>query len=313
VTRARCPDATGCVERDGVRVSWERYGDAAPTLLLLPPWTIIHSRCWKAQIPYFARHCRVLTYDPRGNGRSDRPKNPRLYAEREFAADALAVMDATDTERAVVVSLSKGAQRALLLAADHPERVLGAAFIAPFFPVSPLGGLRWRIMGHPRLRRALLIRPPVAAGWLKFNGAYWRADYSDFVEWFMRAVFDTPHSTKQIEDAIGWALETDADTLIASVLGDLAAPARRREQLALARRVRCPALVISSPNDKITSHADAKALAKATGGRLVSVPDGGHCLQARKPVAVNLALREFIRTSAFTGDSRRLRATGTAA
>jgi pimeloyl-ACP methyl ester carboxylesterase len=307
VRRARYPDATGYVERDGVRVFWERYGDGEPTLLLLPPWTIIYSRCWKAQIPYFARHCGVLTFDPRGNGRSDRPKNPRLYAEREFAADALAVMDATGTERAVLVSLSQGAQRALLLAADHPERVLGAAFIAPLFPASSLGGLRWRIMAHPRLLRAFFIRPPVAAGWLKFNGAHWRADYPDFVEWWWRRVFNTPHSTKQIEDAIGWALETDARTLIASVLGDLAAPATRRDQLALARRARCPVLVISAPNDKITAHADAKALAKATGGELLRVPDGGHCPQARKPVGVNLALRAFAER-AFTADSRALRA-----
>jgi pimeloyl-ACP methyl ester carboxylesterase len=105
---------------------------------------------------------------------------------------------------------------------------------------------------------------------------------------------NTPHSTKQIEDAIGWALETDAETLIASTLGDLAAPATRREQTALARQVRCPVLVISAPNDKITAHADAKALAKATGGKLESVPNGGHSPQARKPVQVNLALRDFV-------------------
>lgn len=127
----------------------------------------------------------------------------------------------------------------------------------------------------------------------------------------MRRIFNTPHSTKQLDDAIGWGLETDAKTLVASVLGDLAAPATRRDQMALARRMRCPALVISSPHDKITSHADAKALAKATGGRLVSVPDGGHCPQARKPVAVNLTLREFVRASAFTDDSRALRAPDT--
>jgi pimeloyl-ACP methyl ester carboxylesterase len=307
VRRARYPDATGYVERDGVRVFWECYGDGDPTVLLLPTWTIIHSRCWKAQIPYLARHCRVVTFDPRGNGRSDRPRKPAAYGEQEFAADALAVMDATDTARTVLVSLSRGAQRALLLAADHPERVLAAAFIAPFFPVSPVHGLRWRVMAHPRLRRCLFIRPPVAAGWLKFNGAHWLADYPDFVEWWMRRIFNTPHSTKQIEDAIGWALETDARTLIASVLGDLAAPATRRDQLALARRLRCPVLVISAPNDKITAHADAKALVKATGGVMVRVPDGGHCPQARKPVGVNLALRAFAER-AFTVGSRALRA-----
>jgi hypothetical protein len=67
-TRARYPDHQGYVERDGVSVFWERYGDEGPTVLLMPTWSIIHSRCWKMQIPYLARHCRVLTFDGRGNG-----------------------------------------------------------------------------------------------------------------------------------------------------------------------------------------------------------------------------------------------------
>ena len=49
---------------------------------------------------YLARHCRVVTFDGRGNGRSDRPTEPEAYAEPEFAADAIAVMDATGTDRA---------------------------------------------------------------------------------------------------------------------------------------------------------------------------------------------------------------------
>ena len=97
-TRALYPDEEGYVERDGVRVFWERYGDGEPTVLLLPTWTLVHSRVWKAQIAYLARHFRVVTFDPRGNGRSDRPTDPDLYAESEFAADALAVMDATGTK-----------------------------------------------------------------------------------------------------------------------------------------------------------------------------------------------------------------------
>ena len=42
MTRARYPDATGHVERGGVRVFWERYGDGEPTVLFLPTWTFIH-------------------------------------------------------------------------------------------------------------------------------------------------------------------------------------------------------------------------------------------------------------------------------
>ena len=85
-SRARYPDSSGYIKRDGVRLYYEVYGSGGPTVFLLPTWSIIHSRHWKMQIPYLARHCRVLTFDGRGNGRSDRP--PAGYGEDQFAADA---------------------------------------------------------------------------------------------------------------------------------------------------------------------------------------------------------------------------------
>jgi pimeloyl-ACP methyl ester carboxylesterase len=92
--RACQPSRDGYVERDGVKLYYEVYGAGEPTILLLPTWSIMHSRHWKMQIPYLARHCRVLTFDGRGNGRSDRPTEPEAYRSAEFTADALAVMDA---------------------------------------------------------------------------------------------------------------------------------------------------------------------------------------------------------------------------
>src|SRR5260221_2361446 len=73
-----------------------------------------------------------------------------------------------------------------------------------------------------------------------------------------------------------------------------AAPARRRDQLALACRVQCPVLVIGGTEDKVTSHPDARALAKATGAKLVAIEGGDHVPQARHPVEVNLAIRKFV-------------------
>jgi hypothetical protein len=67
-TCARYPDVDGFVERGGVRVHWAPYGAGLPTFLLLPTWEIVHSRCWKCQIPYLARHGTVVTFDPRVNG-----------------------------------------------------------------------------------------------------------------------------------------------------------------------------------------------------------------------------------------------------
>ena len=145
-----------------MRIHFEVYGEGEPTVLLLPTWSIVHSRVWKMQIPYLARHCRVLTFDGRGNGRSDRPESG--YEASEFAADALAVMDATATERAMLVSLSLGAQRALLLAADHPERVDGSVFICPAVPIGKPPEARY----FPWDREL-----DTDEGWAKYNRYYW--------------------------------------------------------------------------------------------------------------------------------------------
>ena len=206
--RARYPDQEGFVERDGVNIFYEVFGTGEPTVLLLPTWSIVHSRIWKAQVPYLARHCRVLTFDGRGNGRSSRPASVDAYSDREFAADALAVMDATATRQAVLVSVSLGACWALLLAAEHPERVAGAVFLGPALPFG---------LSHPqRMVYSFDDVLDTDEGWAKDNRHYWLKDYQGYLEFFMSQVFTEPHSTKQIEDAVGWGLETTPEVLIAT-------------------------------------------------------------------------------------------------
>jgi pimeloyl-ACP methyl ester carboxylesterase len=282
-TRARYPDAEGYVERDGVRVYYEVYGSGEQTVLLLPTWSIIHSRHWKMQIPYLARHCRVVTFDGRGNGRSDRPDEPQAYAETEFAADALAVLDATATDRAVLVSLSQGALRALLLAADNPERVESAVFICPAVALGE--GLPWR--GDYSWDDEL----DTDEGWAKYNRHYWLRDYRGFLEFFFSQMFNEPHSTKPIEDCVGWGLETTPEVLIAKGLRDPLVAAAQRE---LAARVRCPVLVIQGVDDAITGPGRGVGLAEATGGELVLLEGSGHGPHVRDAIAVNLILRDFL-------------------
>jgi pimeloyl-ACP methyl ester carboxylesterase len=130
-SRVMVPDEDGYVERDGVRVFWERYGHGQPTILFLPTWSIVHSRVWRNQIAYFARHFRVVVFDGRGNGKSDRPREPGAYHPKEFVADALAVMDASSTPAAIVVSLSMATVWNLGLAAMQPGRVHAAVFVGP--------------------------------------------------------------------------------------------------------------------------------------------------------------------------------------
>src|SRR6187402_1854078 len=102
--RAVEPTRSGVVESsDGVRIAFDTYGSGDPTLVLLPSTPIVHSRQWKGQVPYLSRHFRVVTYDGRGNGRSDRPTDPAAYSDARITDDIVAVTDATATSQAVLV------------------------------------------------------------------------------------------------------------------------------------------------------------------------------------------------------------------
>ena len=159
----------------------------------------------------------------------------RAYTDREFAADALAVLDATATERAVVVGALRRRALGDLLAAEHPERVAARRSSAPAVPLAPGNPER----ACPRLRRAL----DTDDGWAKYNRHYWLGrDYPRTSSSSSSAVFTEPHSTKQIEDCVGWGLETDAGDARQT---DSRCPADRGKRIReLAARIRCPALVI---------------------------------------------------------------------
>ncbi len=283
-TRACRPLHEGYVERDGVRVFYEVYGTGEPTVMLLPTWSIVHSRSWKAQIPYLARHARVVTFDGRGNGRSDRPQGAAAYSIDAFADDAIAVLDATATERAHLVGLSCGALWGTVLAADHPRRVASIAYISPAVALAPNHAGR-EVYPFDEV-------PDTDEGWAKYNRHYWLRDYRGFLEFFFAQCLNEPHSTKQIEDCVGWGLETTPQTLADTTLGiGLHRDEAFRDTCA---RVRCPTLVIHGDRDQIRPHAQGAALARATGGRLVTLEGAGHLPTVRDPVKVNQLLREFI-------------------
>jgi len=193
-------------------------------------------------------------------------------------------MDATQTPRAVIVGFSMGAHRGLLLAANHPERVQAAVFIGGNYP----GG------GQPVAERTVYSwedELDTDEGWAKHNYHYWLRDYQGYLEFFMSRMFTEPHSTKPIEDTVGWGLDTTAQTLSLTYLAPFMEPEEARE---LAGRVRCPVLVIHGDQDALGSVTRGVALAEDTGGRLVLLEGSGHAPHIRDPVRVNLLLRDFI-------------------
>jgi pimeloyl-ACP methyl ester carboxylesterase len=295
--RARQADAEGFIEHDGVKIHFEVHGAGGPTILLLPTWTLVHKRIWKMQLPYLARHFRVVTYDGPGNGRSDRPLTPPAYGQAAQVAYALAVLDATGTDRAVVVALSRAVNWALELAAEHPGRVHGTVAIGASIALTPPGQARAASGGldeqpAPDLPPSAVpgLGTDPASHWRKYNRRYWHEHLDDFAWFFMGQCFTEPHSTKAVEDGVGWAMDTTGAVL------DVESQADRPDRDTLeswCARLAGPLLILHGSADQVVPLARSEALAGLTGGDLVVLEGGGHIPIARDPVQVNLLVRGF--------------------
>jgi pimeloyl-ACP methyl ester carboxylesterase/predicted glycosyltransferase len=283
--RAKVPTRDGFVERDGVRVYYEVYGQGPETMVFLPPWSIVHSRIYKGQLPYFSERFRCIAYDGRGNGKSDRPADAAAYSLDNYVADALAVMEATDASEAIMIGLSFGGLLASILAAHHSERVKAAVLIGSVATVGPT---------YPYMLPAHFLQPHEKFdGWNRYNREYWLKNYRDFAHFFIGRVCNEPHSTKQTEDGIAWASETSGATLVNTIDARRVRPSFDVSEQ-MYRRIKCPVLVIHGENDEIQPVGRAEAIAALTGAELAKIPGGGHSPQARYPAKVNTLILDFL-------------------
>lgn len=287
--RAVEPNQSGVAERaGGIRIAFETFGSGKPTLVLLPSAPIVHSRQWKGQVPYLSRTYRVVTYDGRGNGQSDRPTDPAAYAEPLIVGDLEAVMDATGTATAVLVGLcGDGVWRSIEFAASKPERVLGIVAFAPGVPLlAP---------PHPwKTQWSFDDVLPTEDGWAMQNRHFWERDYPAFVQFFFEEITSEPHSTKQIDDAVDWALDGSVGAMLAE--WDAGADVGLDAVEATCRGVQCPMLIVHGSEDTCQPIARSRRLAELTGAPLVVIDGADHMIPGRHPVKANLLIRDFVRT-----------------
>jgi pimeloyl-ACP methyl ester carboxylesterase/predicted glycosyltransferase len=264
------PARDGYVERDGVRSWYAVWGGQGPWLAFAPIFQITHSQILKAVVPYLACHFRVITMDGRGNGRSDRPRGQAAYSFEEYYRDFVAVLDAVGADRLAVVGISATTMTALRLAAEQPERVSH---------VIAAGGYAEARLDHPKVAERM-----------RKESERMRDDWPGYLEWFFSICFTEPHSTKAFEDGVryGW-----------SASGELVDWARNgwigNDMTELARRVRCPTLVIHGDGDKRVPYASGEAIRDLVpGAQMLTVGGGGHLTAVRDPVLFNRAVRQFV-------------------
>ena len=261
-----------------------------PTIVLLTSWAIVHSRQWKAQVPYLARHHRVITVEGRGNGRADRPRDPAAYLDREYVEDAIAVLDATGTDRAVVVGLSLGGRHALQLAAWHPDRAAGVIAIGTALPwpvPADFDRAAGRATRAGRSATSTTGWPTTAAG---SSSSCPRSSPSR-----------TRPSSGRTASGGGWTPTPRRCCCTGPGLDEPTAA----DAEAICRQVRCPVLIVHGDEDGIVPYETGVALAGWTGGDLVTVRGGGHAPTMRDPVWSNLLIHGFAESLAPPRPRRR--------
>ena len=204
--RARSPDASGFVERGWrARVvgAVRRTASQRSCSSHAPP--IVDSQMWKAQIAMVRPAPHSADVRPAlATAAAIDPPTRAAYADDEFIADRLAVLDANDVAQAVVVAGCVRAPacpclgRRLIPIASSPSSRSTPASSRPTARSPGSGGFDNEPVGD--------------TGWEQENRHHWLRDWDRYTEFFFDELLPEAHSTKQHEDCVEWAAATTAET-----------------------------------------------------------------------------------------------------
>jgi len=130
----RAPDVRYAVSGE-VRIAWQSVGEGQDDLIYVPGWVSHLEYNWESPLVArflngLAAHSRLILFDKRGTGLSDRAAGLPTVEQR--MDDVRAVMDAAGSKRAAILAMSEGGGMAMAFAARFPERVSGLALFGVF-------------------------------------------------------------------------------------------------------------------------------------------------------------------------------------
>jgi class 3 adenylate cyclase/DNA-binding SARP family transcriptional activator len=226
VVRAGIAAAPTRYARNGdISLAYQVLGDGPTTLLLVTGWVLPMEAIWEDPayvrfVERLASSFRVILWDKRGTGLSDRVAVDRLPTLEERMDDIGAVLDAAGAERAAIAGLSEGAVLAALFGAAHPERTRALVLYGGWG--CTVGNESYRAM--PGRARFEEFAADVQRSWDDMGPflALWAPTYEHdpaVREWWTRAL----HRGASPASAVAW-LRMLADFDIRGVVGAIHAP-----------------------------------------------------------------------------------------
>jgi class 3 adenylate cyclase len=217
--------------------------------------------------------CRVLNFDKRGTGLSDRVPGDRLPTLEQRMDDVRAVMDAAGSKRAVLFGHSEGGPMCALFAAAYPERVEGLVMYGTFAVRHREPGYPWAPSREQRERRIRRILDEWGGVVHLDELAPGVVDDPAFKAWWARYLRS---SASPAAAAALTSMNTDAD--VRAVLPSIGVPT----------------LVLHRVGDRTADVRGARWLAEQIrGARFVELPGEDHLLWA-DPEPIFAAVEEFV-------------------
>jgi pimeloyl-ACP methyl ester carboxylesterase len=274
-------DVRFSVTEDGVRLAWASIGDGPP-LVKASNW-LTHldfewgSPIWQHWWTELSKHHRLIRYDERGNGMSQRDV-PDVSFDT-WVRDLETVVDAAGLDRFSLLGISRGGSIAIAYAVKHPERVSKLVLYGAF----PVGIYHYGNPEELEARRALISLTRL--GWGHHNPAFCRM----FTNRFMPNA--TPVHENWFDDL--QRMSTSAENAARLMEVDSNIDVRR-----FLRQVQVPTLVVHCDRDLVVSSEHGRQLAaEIPDARYASLPSANHLLLAEEK-AWQILLQEF---SAFMG------------
>jgi 3-oxoadipate enol-lactonase len=254
------------LQMEEIALYYEVNGQGEPVLFIHGLGS--STRDWELQVPVFAERYRVVTFDVRGHGQSDKPRGP--YSVSRFARDAAALIQALDIAPAHIVGISMGGMIAFQLAVDAPDLVRSLVIVnaGPELKVRSLG--EWLSVWQRHLIVLLLGMRKMGEvlGQRMFPMPEQEALRHMFVE---RWAENDPRAWRAAMQApVNWSVADRLD------------------------EIRCPVLVVAADQDYTPVSAKEAYVARMPAAELVVIEDSRHATPVERPERFNEAVLAFL-------------------
>jgi pimeloyl-ACP methyl ester carboxylesterase len=254
---------------DDQRLAYTVYGEGSRWCVLLHGQLLSQTMQRQLAVALADRGHRIVTFDCLGHGQSDRPNDMWRYSMSQFGEQTIALLDHLEVPRAVIAGTSMGANAALEVAAQAPDRVQGLVIEMPVLEDGLLAAI---LTFHPILLAFLIAKPVVRS-----IGGLARRIPRQRLPLLGEVVLET---VAQDHDA-------SAAVLLGMVYG------RTAPHRSIRRKLDAPALVIAHRRDNLHPFSDAERLVREMPSARLLEAESIFELRAR-PERLTAEIAEFL-------------------